>query len=63
MDFAIIGGMEKITTYIYSFEKLRKAGYVCVNKTDLLWRLVGDNFRAAKHNIDEPLFASFRHMA
>ena len=32
--------MEKITTDIYSFENLRKDGYVYVDKTDLLWRLV-----------------------
>ena len=32
--------MEKITTDIYSFEKLRKNGFVYVDKTDLLWRLV-----------------------
>ena len=31
--------MEKITTDIYSFENLRKDGYVYVDKTDLLWRL------------------------
>ena len=31
--------MEKITTDIYSFEKLRKNGFVYVDKTDLLWRL------------------------
>ena len=90
--------MEKITTDIYSFENLRKGGYVYVDKTDLLWRLavdregrqffisrprrfgrsarramptnqykgdrrpvtlVGVNFRTAKRNIDEPLFAKF----
>ena len=33
-------GMEKITTDISSFENLRKDGYVYVDKTDLLWRLV-----------------------
>ena len=32
--------MEKIATDIYSFEKLRKNGFVYVDKTDLLWRLV-----------------------
>ena len=32
--------MEKITTDIYSFENLRKDGFVYVDKTDLLWRLV-----------------------
>ena len=32
--------MEKITTDIYSFERLRNDGYVYVDKTDLLWRLV-----------------------
>ena len=32
--------MEKIATDIYSFEKLRKDGYVYVDNTDLLWRLV-----------------------
>ena len=32
--------MEKITTDIYSFENLRTDGYVYVDKTDLLWRLV-----------------------
>ena len=31
--------MEKIATDIYSFEKLRKNGFVYVDKTDLLWRL------------------------
>ena len=31
--------MEKIATDIYSFENLRKDGYVYVDKTDLLWRL------------------------
>ena len=35
-------GMEKITTDIYSFENLRKGGYVYVDKTDLLWRLAAD---------------------
>ena len=35
--------MEKITTDIYSFENLRKGGYVYVDKTDLLWRLAVDN--------------------
>ena len=34
--------MEKITTDIYSFEKLRKGGYTYVDKTDLLWRLASD---------------------
>ena len=34
--------MEKITTDISSFENLRKGGYVYVDKTDLLWRLVAD---------------------
>ena len=37
--FAIISGIEKIATDIYSFENLRKGGYVYVDKTDLLWRL------------------------
>ena len=32
--------MEKITTDIYSFENLRRDGFVYVDKTDLLWRLV-----------------------
>ena len=32
--------MEKITTDISSFENLRKDGFVYVDKTDLLWRLV-----------------------
>ena len=32
--------MEKIATDIYSFENLRKDGFVYVDKTDLLWRLV-----------------------
>ena len=32
--------MEKITTDISSFEKLRKGRFVYVDKTDLLWRLV-----------------------
>ena len=31
--------MEKIATDSYSFEKLRKNGFVYVDKTDLLWRL------------------------
>ena len=31
--------MEKISTDIYSFENLRKDGFVYVDKTDLLWRL------------------------
>ena len=31
--------MEKIATDIYSFENLRKNGFVYVDKTDLLWRL------------------------
>ena len=35
--------MEKITTDISSFENLRKDGYVYVDKTDLLWRLVAKN--------------------
>ena len=34
--------MEKIATSTYSFEKLRRAGYVYVDKTDLLWRLVSE---------------------
>ena len=34
--------MEKIATATYSFEKLRKAGYVYVDKTDMLWRLVSE---------------------
>ena len=34
--------MEKIATDIYSFENLRKGGYVYVDKTDLLWRLAVD---------------------
>ena len=34
--------MEKIATDIYSFEKLRRGGYVYVDKTDLLWRLVSE---------------------
>ena len=32
--------MEKITTDIFSFENLRRDGFVYVDKTDLLWRLV-----------------------
>ena len=35
--------MEKIATDIYSFENLRKDGFVYVDKTDLLWRLVAKN--------------------
>ena len=35
--------MEKIATDIYSFEKLRKNGFVYVDKTDLLWRLASMN--------------------
>ena len=34
--------MEKITTDISTFENLRKGGYVYVDKTDILWRLVSD---------------------
>ena len=34
--------MEKITTDISTFENLRKGGYVYVDKTDMLWRLVSD---------------------
>ena len=34
--------MEKITTDIFSFENLRKGGYVYVDKTDLLWRLAAE---------------------
>ena len=34
--------MEKIATDIYSFENLRKGGYVYVDKTDMLWRLVSE---------------------
>ena len=32
--------MERITTDIFTFENLRKDGFVYVDKTDLLWRLV-----------------------
>ena len=35
--------MEKVATDIYSFEKLRKNGFVYVDKTDLLWRLASMN--------------------
>ena len=34
--------MEKIATDISTFENLRKGGYVYVDKTDILWRLVSD---------------------
>ena len=34
--------MEKIATSTCSFEKLRRGGYVYVDKTDLLWRLASD---------------------
>ena len=34
--------MEKIATATYTYEKLRRAGYVYVDKTDMLWRLVSD---------------------
>ena len=34
--------MENVTTDISTFENLRKGGYVYVDKTDLLWRLVSD---------------------
>ena len=34
--------MEKIATSTYSFEKLRRAGYVYVDKTDILWRLASE---------------------
>ena len=40
--FAIISGIEKIATDIYSFENLRKGDYVYVDKTDLLWRLASE---------------------
>ena len=40
--FAIISGIEKIATDIYSFENLRKGGYVYVDKPDLLWRLASE---------------------
>lgn len=46
----MISGMEKISTDIYSFENLRKGDRRPVT-------LVGINFRLAKRNIDEPLFA------
>ena len=32
--------MENITTDIFSFENLRKDGFVYVDKTDMPWRLV-----------------------
>ena len=32
--------MENITTDIFSFENLRKDGFVYVDKTDMQWRLV-----------------------
>ena len=52
--------MEKIATDIYSFENLRKDGYVYVDKGDKRpVTLVGVNFRTAKRNIDEPLFTEF----
>ena len=35
--------MEKIATDIYSFENLRKDGFVYVDKTDFLWRLAAKN--------------------
>ena len=41
-EYAIIRPMEKIATSTYSFAKLRRAGYVYVDKTDLLWRLVSE---------------------
>ena len=34
--------MEKIATDISTFENLRKGGYVYVDKTDMLWRLVAN---------------------
>ena len=34
--------MEKITTDITTFGNLRKDGYVYVDKTDMLWRLVAN---------------------
>ena len=34
--------MEKIATDSYSFERLRRRGYVYVDKTDLLWRLASE---------------------
>ena len=38
----MVNTMEKIATDSYSFEKLRRAGYVYVDKTDMLWRLVSE---------------------
>ena len=35
--------MEKIATDIYTFERLRKRGYVYVDKTDIIWPLVNDS--------------------
>ena len=59
--------MEKIATDTYSFENMRKAGYVYVDKTDLLWRLVanqaGSQFfiaRPRKRNIDEPVMRELK---
>ncbi|MBQ6473870.1 MAG: ATP-binding protein [Victivallales bacterium] len=39
--------MKNLTTSIYDFEKLRKAGYLYVDKTEYLWRLIdppGESF-------------------
>ena len=40
--FDILSIVEKIATSTSSFEKLRKGGYVYVDKTDILWRLVSE---------------------
>ena len=40
--YGIIPDMGKFTTDIYSFENLRKGGYVYVGKTDFLRRIAAD---------------------
>ena len=55
--------MEKITTDISSFEKLRtgRYDYTGAYRGDLCSvSLIDVNFRTAKRNIDEPLFEPFR---
>ena len=37
-----MASVEKIATSTCSFVKLRRGGYVYVDKTNILWRLVSD---------------------
>ena len=53
--FGIITNMEKIAADTYSLEKLRKNGFVYVDKTDLLRRL---DAMKDDSQFDEPLFAA-----